>query len=146
MKKTDVHLPYFPVSGETPLQRWKRMDYTKILGHEEQVSALSNERICPAKTTSEIGFVLFLLGIPAGIAVEFLLADVLGVVNYGIIIPAEVIVVVLFKYILPKLLAVMIPWVSAEKDPKSEKTWIALHEKVMRTAVLIADLMMLHIQ
>lgn len=143
MKKTDLHLPYFPVPGEKALQRWKNTDYLKILQNEEQFSALGNEKICPTETVSRVCLLLYMLGVPAGIALQFLLEDTLKVVNYGIIIPAMVFVIALFQYIVPKLLLVLVPWVSRNTDKKAEKIWTVVHEPTFRSVVLIAELMFL---
>ncbi len=143
MKNSDLHLPYFPVSGEKAVQRWKEMDYGKILCNEEQFSALGNEKICPTETVSTVCLLLYMLALPAGFGLKYLLHNGLGVVNYGIIIPAIIFVIALFKYILPKLLLVLVPWVSRNTDKKSDKIWVVLHEPVFRTVVLFAELMFL---
>lgn len=123
------------------LQRWKEMDYGKILCNEEQFSALGNEKICPTETISKLCLLLYMLGVPAGIALKILLENTLRVANYGIIIPSIVFAIVLFQYIVPKLLLVLVPWVSKNTDKKAEKIWTVVHEPTFQFLVLIAEVM-----
>ena len=144
MKKRDVSLQSFPVSGEKTVQRWKALNFFEMIRQEEQVSVRNGEKICPTRTVSELSLFLFVLGIPAGGGLHFLLHNILGVVNYFIIIPAIVCIVALFKYGLPKLLLAAVPWVNCNANKRAERSWIALHADAFRILLLILDVVFLH--